>query len=144
MHWASHVNGERLYFCDNCHYKAKNITKLSNHINIGDHLKELLPGSLECNYRNCTYRSKKKENMDMHEDSHVKNIRFLCDLCKYESKKIVQLKGHARREHLNIRQKCDVCDFTANSKGSIQRHRESEHEGKRVTCNLCDYVGRKK
>jgi KRAB domain-containing zinc finger protein len=81
--------------------------------------------------------------MDLHEESHTGDMRFICDLCKYESKKIVQLKGHSRREHANIRQKCELCDFKANSKGSIQRHKDSEHEGKRVSCNLCDYVGKR-
>ena len=145
LHWDSHVNGERLYFCDNCHYKAKNITKLNNHIKTGEHLKSLPPGTTECAKGQCTYRSTKPKNMTKHEISHVDpgDIRFICDFCDYESKKISQLKGHSRRDHKNIRYNCNQCSFVANSKGSVRRHVTTEHEGKTIACELCPYVGKR-
>ena len=79
LHWAAHLSGERVFFCDSCDYTSKHVTKLNNHIDRGVHVKALPPGVVACAIGHCTYQSVKSDNMKKHEISHRSKTKYPCD-----------------------------------------------------------------
>ena len=142
LHWASHLSGEKVYFCDSCDYTAKTLTNLNNHTEKGIHVKALPPGMTACAIGNCTYRSFKPENMTKHEKSHKTKTKYPCDKhnCVYVGNTLVQLKEHSRREHANVRHTCNICGTASKSMGSLNRHMRTVHDiGIDLSCSLCEF-----
>ncbi|XP_023330502.1 zinc finger protein 64 homolog, isoforms 1 and 2 isoform X1 [Eurytemora carolleeae] len=87
----------------------------------------------------CSFRSKKKGNLEQHKISLHSRIRLRCSLCRYQTQTGINLKRHMNSVHLGVKHKCDYCDKLFSSQGNLKQHVNSIHGNTRYTCDQCEY-----
>ena len=93
IHDITHHNITYIY-CDQCDYKTK--TKIS----LNDHIKQNHDNSskkYKCKY--CDYKSVRRDNVEVHQQSVHENVRYPCDQCGHQATRLQYLEKHMKTFH---------------------------------------------
>ena len=147
---AQHIdivhNKTKKYSCQKCQKAFYDNRELRRHhikyLKTGECHKELPPEScrFNCDFDNCTYKTNKKSNMEMHRQSVHLNLKFPCPECGKHLSSKANLNSHVKNVHdkklvggvleknpYHIGFRCTLCDYTTNRALHLDRHMLSVH-----------------
>ena len=146
---AQHIeivhNESKKYSCQKCGKRFYDNRELRRH-----HIKYLKTGECQketpdsfkfvCDFEGCSYKSNKKCNMEMHQQSVHLNMKFPCPECNKNLSSKANLNSHVKNVHgkrlvggvleMNtsaVGFRCKLCDYTTNRALHLDRHMLSVH-----------------
>ena len=146
---AQHIdivhNETKKYNCQKCGKRFFDNRELRRHhiryLKTGECKKEM-PDSFKfvCDFEGCSYKSNKKCNMEMHQQSVHLNMKFPCPECNKNLSSKANLNSHVKNVHgkrlvggvleMNTAARsfrCKLCDYTTNREMHLDRHMLSVH-----------------
>jgi len=140
-------NNTKKYSCQKCQKGFYDNRELRRH-----HIKYLKTGECQkevggpqvfkysCDFENCSYKSNKKSNMEMHKQSVHLNIKFSCPECGKQLSSKANLNSHVKNVHdkklvngvlekkpYHLSFRCKLCDYTTSRALHLDRHMLSVH-----------------
>ena len=139
-------NNTKKYHCQKCQKGFYDNRELRRH-----HIKYLKTGECQkeagaqvfkysCDFDNCSYKSNKKSNMEMHKQSVHLNIKFSCPECGKQLSSKANLNSHVKNVHdkklvngvleknpFHLSFRCKLCSYTTSRALHLDRHMLSVH-----------------
>ena len=115
------TNGEKTFFCKECHYKSHASTNVKRHITT-EHLGIKYP----CDQ--CGKEFTNNSNLHQHiKRRHTKNFSWQCDQCEKQFQYEYKLKLHIGDKHLGIKHPCSKCKSAFPDIRNLRKHFQKYH-----------------
>ena len=122
---------EKPFYCpqENCTFKAKKFTALSEHVSRHLGIKQFLCVT-------CGNAFAAKKDLDRHMDVHKPSKDCVCQYCGCSYKCPHALRAHLRKHKNKGRYKCEHCSFTSALYDGYKQH-QLTHKARAYKCGIC-------
>ena len=121
------------YKCNQCNYSTDYAANVRLHIQVVHEKNK----PFKCEEVGCKFETGTKQNLQVHDNSVHKGIRFTCDVCGHDSPSASYLKIHKEVKHENkFKFKCKKCEYQTYYSSNLKIHLSTHLKKENLQTNL--------